>query len=256
MEVNFTAERFSLKQIFRLGWKYFKENAATIIPIYLLIYLPINWVLSLIPSNPEESIIASLRKQWHVSQTLEMLVGIIAVMALMKIIEAAVNGRSIGIKEAISAILPRWGASIWTAICLRVILMLGFLLFIIPGVFLYICFYFAIPAVALRKKSGGAALQYSRQLVRGQWCYVFVTMLVIGIANFVVAMSIGGLTMLLPDIQLLDIITDTIIDLTEAPFLTMAIILFLNLDYRAHPAAPPETKDAPAPADTPMLGAQ
>ncbi|MDQ3784129.1 MAG: hypothetical protein M3360_04525 [Actinomycetota bacterium] len=70
-----------------------------------------------------------------------------------------------------------------------VLAFLGFLLFVLPGVYLWIAFSVAAPVVLFEGMEGTGALGRSRRLVQGRWWRVFGTLLL----GFILAAIVGGI---------------------------------------------------------------
>ena len=145
-------------------------------------------------------------------------------------------------------ILPRWWASIWTSVLLGLVVLAGFILLIVPGIIWCIGYSFTIEAVALRGLAGQEALKYSKNLVRGQWWYVFGVILVVNMIGLMVGGGVGLGLGFLPHFQVISMAVDTICDLISALFLVMTTVFFLNLDYRYRAKAVADAVPSASPA--------
>lgn len=109
----------------------------------------------------------------------------------------AVQGLAEGIEPTIAGILRQ--ALELVPVVLPVVVLytlgiaLGFVLLIVPGVYLAIRWYFNAQAVVVDGKRGREALQLSGGLVEGSWWRVFGTLLLLGLAASVIGYVIGGL---------------------------------------------------------------
>ncbi len=98
------------------------------------------------------------------------------------------NGESI--KFGLKKIFP----IIWTSILMGIIVMLGFIALIIPGIFLWIRYLMSQHVVVLEGKSGFSALKRCKELMKGNYGKAFSV-------NFVMGLIVGGVnygTMLIP----------------------------------------------------------
>ncbi len=72
-----------------------------------------------------------------------------------------------------------------TALLSGLLVVIGFLLFFIPGVYLLCRFFVAVPAAVIEQTGPAQSLRRSAQLVRGSGWRIFWTLLVIGISNYI-----------------------------------------------------------------------
>mgnify|MGYP001025458902 FL=1 len=154
-------------------------------------------------------------------------------------VEAIVQDRPDGLSTAFRYALSRLPQVLLVSIIYGVIVMVGMLLLIIPGIIVAFYLTFAYPAVALRQVSL-QALQYSYQLVKGQWWRVFGILLGIGLLNLIIVGPLTWLGGLLTSSSfnigaiLINYLASTIAFFFGVP----AIVFFLNEDYLAHPVQP------------------
>jgi hypothetical protein len=249
MPINIRTERYNLGKILSAGWKLYFEKFNVITPIILIVYIPINIVLSFIPIEPEsfEGFAIYLRA----SQLLEFLFGIIATVAVVKVIECTIKGEEITYLEALKFGLTRWGRAIGVQILAGVIVFCLLLLFIVPGIIWAVYYTFAIYIVAIRDISGKEALNYSKRLVRGQWGRVFWIGLALNLLTvlgaFIIGVIIGIPFALFPglSISIIDILFDTAGDIAIFMFTIMGAVFFLNVDYlKPNPEETKEIEDA------------
>lgn len=81
-----------------------------------------------------------------------------------------------------------------TVVLQSLTILLGFLLFIIPGIFLAVSYSLTTVAVMLEDKNGWAAMRRSRQLVQGFWWKAFgVLLLSVLPVSLIVAVSFGAI---------------------------------------------------------------
>jgi len=76
---------------------------------------------------------------------------------------------------------------------------------------------------------GKAALNYSKSLVKGRWWKVFWKLLVLGLINIAIGVTIGFCSALIPDV--IGIIAETFFNIVTAFYIVGTTIVFLNLDY-------------------------
>jgi hypothetical protein len=89
--------------------------------------------------------------------------------------------------------------------------------------------------VALRGINGKEALDYSKRLVKGQWGRVFGINFVIGVMMlltiFILSFTLALPMSFIPENWLLNVVSDTVLDVVMAMFWVMSVVFFLNVDY-------------------------
>lgn len=115
----------------------------------------------------------------------------LTVMALAKLIEESLTGNAITWQTALRAALSRLGALTWTGILAGLILIGLTLLLIVPGIIWSLYYAFFVFVVVLRGLSGKKALDYSKNIVKGQWWRVFLYLLVISLLGCVVTIAVS-----------------------------------------------------------------
>lgn len=219
--------QFSIGKILSESWKRFTENFQLILIITLIVYIPINIILSFIPIGES---LENFGTYIRVIQILEGSIGIIATMAIAYAIKNKIDGKSISIGEAFRKSLSRWGAAIGTNIILGIFLLGLTLLLIVPGIIFYVYWIFVTFVIILNDKSGNDALDYSKQIVKGRWWTVAGYSIVFGILGFIVGI-IGGIPYwFLPENFLISIASNTIIDILMSFFTVVSTIFFINFD--------------------------
>ena len=215
--------QFSLGEILSESWKQFTENFQLILSITLIIYIPINILLSL-------ALLQDSNNYLIVNQLFGGFVGIIATMAIAFIIQNKIDGKTIGIGDALKKSFSRWGVAIGTDVIFTIFVSGLTLLFIIPGAIFLIYWKFTPLVVILNGKFGIDALRYSKQIVKGRWWtvawYSFV---------FLVLMVIVGIIwrvpfQFFPENFLINVMMSTILYILLSFFTVVSIIFFINFD--------------------------
>ena len=94
---------------------------------------------------------------------------------------AYLHGDTGRVEDAIKEVLPRVPALIGAAIGRSLLIMLGSLLLIIPGIIFFLMYVAVAPLIVLENKSVGESFVRSAQLTRNQKFHVFVTYLLVGL---------------------------------------------------------------------------
>ena len=84
----------------------------------------------------------------------------------------------------------RWVAALVGGFLMVLMIMLGTVLLVIPGIYLGVCYYLAFPLIGDRRLGGWAALETSRKAVTHKWFKVFGTLLVAGLLTLLSAVLI------------------------------------------------------------------
>ncbi|MBC7287712.1 MAG: glycerophosphoryl diester phosphodiesterase membrane domain-containing protein [Armatimonadetes bacterium] len=99
-------------------------------------------------------------------------------------------GHEISVAAAYSQVWPAVGALVGAWLLVTILVGMGFILCVIPGIYLAIALIFAVPVVVLEGLGAGAAIGRSMELVRGYWFHVFVTMLLLGLIVGIIQVGI------------------------------------------------------------------
>jgi len=109
-------------------------------------------------------------------------------MALVRATGAALTGENITIGEAFREVIrEKFGAMIHTGIIAGLIILLGLVLLIVPGVFFAIRYCLIIQTVVIEGHKGRAALSRSKELIRGAWWKAFFLVLLYTVAAWLIS---------------------------------------------------------------------
>lgn len=129
----------------------------------------------------------------------ELLVGVLALLAgqlaagaLVQAISKGYMGEAPSWREALRVALSRLGSILLVGLMVGLGAVLGLLLFIAPGVYLYGAWAVVMPAVVLEGMKGRRALSRSRHLVKGRWWPTFGALAAGALLVAIVAAAIGG----------------------------------------------------------------
>ncbi len=107
--------------------------------------------------------------------------------------------REIGIIEAYSRILRRFFPLLGTILLSGVVVGIGFMFFIVPGIFLWIWFAFIPQTVVLEGEGGISAMKRSKYLVKGYFVKTFILLILIFIAVSLITGAVSyGITRFFP----------------------------------------------------------
>ena len=150
-------------------------------------------------------------------------------------------GRDISPADAYRRVMPSLGTVIGTSLLVGIVVSIGFMLCVIPGIYLAVAYTFAIPVVVLEGLGATAAMSRSMNLVRGYWFHVFITMfllmLIIGIIEMAILwplnmIVVAGLAQASPGLgQALSQLVSALASMVFFP-LSMAGLVVLYYDLR------------------------
>lgn len=220
-------------ELFWEGWKHYSTNFLKILLIIICIYVPINTIVLLIPVHEslQDDPVRLMQLYGRIYQFLETWVGCIATVGIAAIVEGTILGTDLSWGDAMRRGFTRWGSAVGTSIVAAFILLGLTLLLIVPGIIWTVYYAFWLYVVALRNIGGKTALDYSKNLVVGQWWRVLGIIIVIAVANLVAIFIAGIPSWFLPDNVILNILSDTILDVISGLFTVTSIVFFLNTDY-------------------------
>ena len=126
-------------------------------------------------------------------------VSTIFMAGLFKYYLKLIRGEMPTVSDAFSGFGSRTGQLILLSLVQMTLVVLGYMLCIIPGIYLTVAWYFAIPLVIDRNLDFWPALQLSRRLVSKHWFIVFAAMLVFGLVAMIGIIACGiGILVTMP----------------------------------------------------------
>jgi hypothetical protein len=160
--------------------------------------------------------------------------------ALLKCLLDAHAGRPSSWRSSLRFAAARWGALLWLAILTGLGLVLFSILLIIPGIYMYVCWYVAVPVLMFEGITGTGAMSRSRGLVSGRWWPTFGIAIITVLAAVVVevvAVLVIGLVMhsmsSVGPIIVLQQVAQVLFHLISAPlFAAVAAIVYVDLRTR------------------------
>ena len=131
---------------------------------------------------------------------------------------------------------------LWVSILVGVLVFVGFILIIIPGVYLFVSFVAAVPVLMAEDRRGFSALQRSRELVADNWWRVFgvilVAALVAAVGEFVIGLIAGAIIRTvaphsIDGLLLISGIVNALVSILLYPFATaVPVVLYVDLLLR------------------------
>lgn len=245
-ETKLKSSQLEVGDYFDIGWKIFKDNLLSFLILEFVIYSPLAILQLLAPvsDNPEEMADADnpivLGFAILVIVLLIILLIVSAVSALI-VTEAAVLNQPVEVASAIKKGFSRLVPSLLTMIVATILVVIGLVFLIVPGLYVANLLYFTLYAVVLRDR-GLDAFSYSRDLVKGQWWKIFWRSTLInlwfGIIAFVLMVVSWFASLVFSVIplgaELVSIVEGVVSGLLAYLFIAITTIFFLNVDYVRH----------------------
>ena len=160
--------------------------------------------------------------------------------ACYRVIASAYLGRQTGWKESLRFALRHLHSLLWVTILGGVIAVIGFVLCVIPGVYLWVSFGVAVPVLLTEGRRGRKALGRSRSLVKGYWWRVFGVLflgfLLVGILSSAIGAVVLGVSTVQPGDStvagvLVSVVAGTVSRLLTTP-LVAAFVVVIYFDLR------------------------
>ena len=121
-----------------------------------------------------------------------VLAALVTVGAVSKCLLDAYTGHPTSWRHSLRFAADRLGSLLWLAIISEVLLTIAFILLVIPGIYLTVCWVLAFPVLMFEGIGGFGALRRSRELISGHWWTTFGA-LIVGIIAIVIFYVILGL---------------------------------------------------------------
>ncbi len=225
MDMNIKSKKFCLDDLLSVGWRIYRANIKTILLIILLVYVPVVLITVLVP---QKTIFAS------VANLLLSCIEILVLASVAFIVEKAIHGENILWTEVLKLAFAKWGEILVTGFIAGLLILVLSLLFIIPGIIFWQYYIFVPYVVALRDKTGGEALKYSKSLVEGQWWNIFTIVFVLDLMQVPFSLGIVFLLRFISTNPYILVISIPLVEIIGSFFIVTYVLLFLNNDYLKH----------------------
>lgn len=180
----------AIKVYLRHAPRLFGLVAIVVVPVQLL-QLLLN--LSITPATdsgtPDTSTLVGFAVGGLLVGLLSFIATTLATGACFKAVTDAYLGAQPDTSESLRFARRRLGSLMLVTFLGALLTFLGFLLLVLPGIYLWIAFSVAAPVVLFEEVKGGGALGRSRRLVKDRWWPVFGTLLL----GFILAAVVGGI---------------------------------------------------------------
>jgi hypothetical protein len=221
----------SVGEVLDVAIKIFFRNATVLFAIVLPIVFPVQLFSSLVttsaePDDPFATTSATGEVTFDLGDFWLYLTGIVVVIVLAVVASTLATGacfKAVGDaylgerptpKGSLAFALRRVHSILWVTVLAGFVALLGTLACILPGIWLYVSFAVAVPALLMEGVRGRRALGRSRRLVKGRWWATFGVIVLGSILAGIVSFAITGLleaaSLANPDNELVAIVLGTI----------------------------------------------
>jgi len=229
---------------FDIAWNVFLKNWQVLIWFLLVISFPLSVIAQFVP-QPTPDVGNDLTQSQATFyffgfgfSIINSILGILLNLAISIATEKTILDEEVTALSALKQGFSKIAIVIVIGFLLSILIGIGLILLVIPGIYLSVLFAFFTEAIALRNCVFDA-LNYSSNLVQGQWWKVFGRLLLLGIsfALLIVALSIPQLilTSLFAQFPIIQGGITIILNLGPALisylFIIAFTVYFLNLDY-------------------------
>ena len=238
-----------LGDILTAAFEIYKNNAAQLIVIVAVVVVPLQFVSHLITglalaAKKDKVVIGNITINTVATRSagviiLAALIGLLIVVVTTSALQAAITraaaqttvGEPVDVAASYSFGLKRFGAVLGTSLLVGLVVVLGLILLIVPGVIFYTMLAVAIPVVVIEGKGATAAMSRSWALAKNNFWHVLGTIVVAGLIAGIISSIIGVFG---GHNWFLGWIFGSIGTIITAPFTAMvSVLLYLDLRTRA-----------------------
>ena len=240
-----------LGDILSNAFELYKANAAKLIQIVAIVVIPLTFILALLTQvalkqncdNPSINlqngnvVVSNCTSNFGRSLLLSAITAFIGIAiqqlllgALTRGAAGALLGREVDVSASYRYAFSRLGGLIGLALLVALIVGVGFILLIIPGIIFLVFLSMSVPAFIIERRGVTDSISRSWNLVSGSWWHVLgvivVAAIIAGIVNGILT-AIGGSTFI--GAWLLSAIAQII----TAPFVALvSVVLYVDLRVR------------------------
>jgi hypothetical protein len=240
--------------IISTAFDIYKANATNLLTIVAIVVVPLSFIgafLTGVVFAPDKiESIAITGETIEISDTsFGLAVGGAIVGALIAVVISAVLQAAIMRGAALASVgdpldveasyrygFRRLGSVILISLLVGIAVAIGFVLFVIPGLFLLVKFAVSIPALVVEDRRGTDAMSRSWNITKGFFWHVVGVMVVAWLVTFVVSLVIGAIGAIFGDLWLIRWIFSAASQILTAPFTALVTVL-LYVDLRARSEA-------------------
>jgi hypothetical protein len=215
-------------------WELYQREAGTLLPVAVALFA-VEFLVAII--LPTSLAVIAILVFWVLSILYQGFV--------VELVSAAQSNRRTGIGELMNAVTPVLGTLLVISILFAIGVGIGFVLIIIPGLFLLTIWSVVVPVEVLEHRGILGSFERSRELVRGNGWNVFGVIVIVWVVTVAISFLVGLLAAPLGHVGR-DLV-QWAINVAVAPIVALsATVLYLEL-RRAHTAPAPASDPVTAP---------
>jgi hypothetical protein len=157
----------------RLAGGLFVGQLPLLAALVLTVSLPANLVIEYIDASNPNPNLDNAMAIYQLRNLVELVFGPIPVAAIITALAARMSGEWIGYAEAIGAGLHHWGRLFWARLVTSLIIGLGLIALVVPGIILAMRFCLIDEVVVVEGEGSRASRQRSTALTRGRYVPIF-----------------------------------------------------------------------------------
>jgi hypothetical protein len=173
-----------LQEIMLKGWKILTKNPIIFLPAFIIALLSTSWSIVPIPTSLNESII------WILLLIATLLVNLFLSSLIVRMVYDAIRKR-LSLKNAVKFVASKYLTILAATILFSVIIGLGFLALIVPGIYLTVRLFFYDYSILIDAEDAFGSLKKSWKIVKGRWWDLFALLLIITIPISVIGFLFG-----------------------------------------------------------------
>jgi hypothetical protein len=193
------------REVLAAAWRVTRPNLFTITAITLMVYIPIDVLLSFIPVSEEEGLLG-LKLYFKVQRVLEFWIGTVVSLALVHVADAASRGARVSVSDAFRRASERYGSGLWSTFLYELGLLVGLVLLVVPGIAAAVFWVFYLQFVVIHDKPGKPALVESYRFVKGRWWRFLKPMLLLGCLFVAVALVAAVTAAFMPESRAVEVL--------------------------------------------------
>jgi len=214
-------------ELVKKSWEFYKEHFTLLVGTFLLPAV----LTALFSFFSEDTYSAGASFFIFPGALLLIVVQMIAMVALLHVVVS--EGKGITIQDAYKKGLESFFSYLWIAVLSGIIMAVGFLLFIVPGIIFAVWFSFSFFVFVAEDKRGWSALKQSREYVKGAWFAIAGRFLFLVLVSFGSLFALGAIMLFLSLIPGLGLIFRDIAAATFTLLFTPFSVVYMYFMYRA-----------------------
>jgi len=232
----------SIGQILDQAFRIFRQNFVQFVTIVAVVEVPLILlqVLALMGVQPAVAEDGTVHPEAIATRMVVVLISVLLLLigrglinaVLLKSVSESYLGNEVSVGQAYGFVWPKLGRIIWASIAYGVVVGVGLLLLVVPGVLFMLWYSLLVPVIVMESMATGAAFKRSKTLVRGNLGKVFLLTFLLAVIGAIAGGLCGGIAAIVaPKSQLTSGLANLIAQILVAPLSSAAMVL-LYYDMR------------------------